>query len=41
MKLLEGAFDGDIESVRGILSKGVHGDVTYPVRVCYNVIEMP
>ena len=32
MKLLEGAYDGDIEGVRSVLSKGVPVDVTYPVR---------
>ena len=32
MKLLEGAYDGDVESVRSVLSTGVPVDVTYPVR---------
>ena len=34
MKLLEGAYDGDVESVRGVLSTGVPVDVTHPVRFC-------
>ena len=32
MKLLEVAYDGDIESVRSVLSTGVPVDITYPVR---------
>ena len=34
MKLLESAYDGDIGSVRGVLSTGVPVDVTYPVSYC-------
>ena len=33
MKLFESAYDGDIESVRSVLSKGVPVDVTYQVRL--------
>ena len=32
MRLLEDAYDGNIESVRSALSKGVPVDVIYPVR---------
>ena len=32
IKLLEGAYDGDIEGVRSVLSTGVPVDATYPVR---------
>ena len=33
MKLLEGAYDGDVEGVRSILTTGVPVDATYPVRL--------
>ena len=38
MKLLEGAYDGDIEGVRSVMSTGVPLDVIYPVRL-FIIIE--
>ena len=38
IKLLEGANDGDVESVRSLLSTSVPVDVTYPVRFMFKLL---
>ena len=40
MKLLDGAYDGDVEGVRSVLSTGVLVDVTYPVRFMLKLLTL-
>ena len=40
MELLEGAYYGDIEGVRSVLSTGVPVDVIYPVRFMLKLLTL-